>query len=75
MGYKTIYTEVAVDVDLSDFDTEDLVEELSERGKQGLTFGDNEVLTKAWRADREGRKEEAYAILREYMLEKLNKVV
>jgi hypothetical protein len=75
MGYKTIYTEVAVDVDLSDFDTEDLVEELSERGKQGLTFGDNEVLTQAWRADREGRKEEAYAILREYMLDKLNKVV
>lgn len=75
MGYKTIYTEVAVDVDLSDFDTEDLVEELSERGKQGLTFGDNEVLTQAWRADREGRKEEAYALLREYMLDKLNKVV
>lgn len=75
MGYKTIYTEVAVDVDLSDFDTADLLEELEERGEQGLGVDDNEVLTKAWRADREGRKEEAYAILREYMLDKLNKVV
>jgi len=30
--YKTIYTEVEVDVDLSEFDTEDLVEELESRG-------------------------------------------
>jgi hypothetical protein len=70
-----ITTEVEIDVDLSDFDTEDLVEELKERGEQGMTFEDNEMLTKAWLADREGRKEEAYALLREYMLEKLNKVV
>ena len=30
--YKTIYTEVEVDVDLSEFDTEDLIEELESRG-------------------------------------------
>ena len=30
--YKTIYTEVEVDVDLSDFETDDLVEELESRG-------------------------------------------
>ena len=29
--YKTIYTEVEVDVDLSDFDTDDLLEELKSR--------------------------------------------
>ena len=29
--YKTVYTEVEVDVDLGDFDTEDLVEELESR--------------------------------------------
>lgn len=29
----TVYTEVEVDVDLSDFDTEDLVEELESRGR------------------------------------------
>jgi hypothetical protein len=28
----TVYTEVEVDVDLSDFDTDDLVEELESRG-------------------------------------------
>lgn len=75
MGYKTITTEVDVDVDLSDFDTEDLVEELKERGTQGVSFGDAETLTKIWRHDREGRKDEAYALMREYVLEKLNKVV
>ena len=30
--YKTIYTEVEVDVDLSDFETEDLLDELASRG-------------------------------------------
>ena len=29
--YKTIYTEVEVDVDLGDFETEDLIEELESR--------------------------------------------
>lgn len=75
MRYKTITTEVEVDVDLSDFDTEDLVEELEGRGTQGLAFEDNETLTKIWQHDREGRKEGAYALMREYVLEKLGKVV
>jgi hypothetical protein len=29
----TVYTEVEVDVDLDDFDTDDLIEELEKRGK------------------------------------------
>jgi hypothetical protein len=29
----TVYTEVEVDVSLSDFDTDDLIQELEERGK------------------------------------------
>ena len=29
----TVYTEVEVDVDLDDFDTDDLIEELERRGK------------------------------------------
>ena len=32
MTYKTVYTEVEVDVDLVDFDTDDLLEELESRG-------------------------------------------
>ena len=38
--YKTIYTEVEVDVDLSDFDTDDLIEELGSRGAGTGEFGD-----------------------------------
>lgn len=38
--YKTIYTEVEVDVDLSDFDTDDLIEELESRGSGTPDFGD-----------------------------------
>jgi hypothetical protein len=75
MTTKTIYTEVEVDVDLSDFDTEDLVEELKERGSQGVSFDETETLTKVWMHDREGRKDEAYALMREYVLEKLGRVV
>lgn len=29
----TVYTEVEVDVDLADFDTDDLIQELEDRGK------------------------------------------
>lgn len=32
MAYKTIYTEVEVDVSLVDFETEDLIDELENRG-------------------------------------------
>jgi hypothetical protein len=39
MTYKTIYTEVEVDVDMSDFDTEDLIEELESRGRDTTKVG------------------------------------
>jgi len=45
--YKTIYTEVEVDVDLSDFDTEDLVEELESRGHGASEFGDGREFLEA----------------------------
>jgi hypothetical protein len=38
--YKTIYTEVEVDVDLSDFNTDDLIEELESRGSSTPDYGD-----------------------------------
>ena len=38
--YKTIYTEVEVDVDLGDFDTDDLIEELESRGAGTTNYGD-----------------------------------
>ena len=38
--YKTIYTEVEVDVDLSDFETDDLIEELESRGAGTTDYGD-----------------------------------
>ena len=46
--YKTIYTEVEVDVDLSEFDTEDLIEELESRGA-GVDpeFGDGKEMLRA----------------------------
>jgi hypothetical protein len=52
--YKTVYTEVEVDVDLSDFDTEDLREELESRGE---LHGGNatELLTAIWLKRRLGR--------------------
>ena len=37
---KTIYTEVEVDVDLSDFETDDLIEELESRVGGNGEFGD-----------------------------------
>ena len=40
--YKTVYTEV--DVDLGDFNTEDLIDELESRGGQWSERGDAEEL-------------------------------
>jgi hypothetical protein len=74
MGYIT--RTVEVEIDLDDFDAEDLMDELERRGREvPITFEDNEVLTKIWQHDREGRKDEAYVLMREYVLEKLGRVV
>ena len=37
--YITISQEVDVDIDMEDFDTDELVEELERRGKSGSTIG------------------------------------
>ena len=52
--YKTIYTEVEVDVDLSDFDTDDLIEELESRG--ATDYGDGkEILLSIYEKRRLGK--------------------
>jgi hypothetical protein len=54
--YKTIYTEVEVDVDLSDFDTDDLIEELESRGAGATDYGDGkEILMAIYEKRRLGR--------------------
>lgn len=54
--YKTVYTEVEVDVDLSDFDTDDLIEELESRGVGATDYGDGkEVLQTIYEKRRLGQ--------------------
>jgi len=54
--YKTIYTEVEVDIDLSDFETDDLIEELESRGAGATDYGDGkEVLLQIYEKRRLGR--------------------
>ena len=56
MMYKTVYKEVEIDVDLQDFDTDDLLEELEERGELPLnTDTYKELVEKIWMARRNGR--------------------
>jgi len=70
-----VWVTTEVDVDLEQFEDDDIREEYNNRFG-GETSGDeHEMLTKIWLHDREGRKDEAYALMREYVLEKLNKVV
>jgi hypothetical protein len=45
--YKTMYKEVEVDVDLSDFETDDLIEELESRGSGTLDYGDGKEVLEA----------------------------
>jgi hypothetical protein len=52
----TVYTEVEVDVSLSDFDTDDLVEELASRGAGTTDYGDGkDILTAIYEKRRLGR--------------------
>lgn len=54
--YKTICTEVEVDVDLSDFDTDDLIEELESRGAGSSDYGDGKgILTAIYEKRRLGK--------------------
>ena len=55
--YKTIYTEVEVDVDLSDFETEDLLEELESRGELPVDsrYDAKDLLEAIWLKRRVGR--------------------
>jgi hypothetical protein len=56
--YKTVYKEVEVDVDLHDFDTEDLIEELEERGELPTSTGpydSNELVQQIWMLRRNGK--------------------
>jgi hypothetical protein len=58
--YKTVYTEVEVDVDLAEFDTDDLIEELESRGLDYNTNGvDGDdmraVLERIWLNRRQGQ--------------------
>ena len=53
----TVYTEVEVDVELNDFDTDDLIEELEKRGK-GLEIASEsgtELLTAIYQKRRLGQ--------------------
>ena len=62
MPYKTVYKEVDVEVDMSDFDTEDLIEELEERGELPLSTGpydSKELVQKIWMARRQGKDYQA----------------
>ncbi len=71
-----------ITVDLEQFDDEDIRDEyharnLGDNDPQAhlVSIDDMEILTRIWIHDREGRKDEAYTLMREYVLEKLNKVV
>ena len=53
----TVYTEVEVDVELHDFDTDDLIEELTQRGRgmEISSVGGTELLTAIYQKRRLGQ--------------------
>ncbi len=60
MVTRTIYADVEVDVDLSEFDTDDLIEELESRGLDYNTDGVDademrEILERIWLQRRQGQ--------------------
>jgi len=52
--YKTVYKEVEVDVELADFDTEDLIEELESRAEPIFNKECTQLIEKIWMKRRLG---------------------
>ena len=54
--YKTVHTEVEVEIDISEFDTEDLIEELEDRGELPVDSHQDakELINKIWLKRRMG---------------------
>jgi hypothetical protein len=59
MAYKTIYTEVEVDVDISEFSTDDLLDELASRSSLPIEgdLNSKELLEKIWMKRRNGNND------------------
>lgn len=59
MTYKTIYTEVEVDVDIAEFDTQDLIDELDARGELPAEASHDvkELLHAIWLKRRQGNND------------------
>ena len=57
MTYRTVYTEVEVDVSLEDFDTDDLLDELEQRGELPLDSDGNakDIVEKMYYLHRQGQ--------------------
>jgi hypothetical protein len=57
MAFKTVYTQVKVDIDISDFDTQDLLDELDDRGELPVksNIDAHEVLEAVWLKRRMGK--------------------
>lgn len=58
MVSRTVYQEVEVEVDLEDFDTDDLIEELERRGRTASEpeYDVTELLTAIWEKRRLGNE-------------------
>jgi len=54
MAYRTVYTEIEVDVDLTDFETEDLIDELENRGHMADTTS-KEIVESIYQNRRQGK--------------------
>jgi hypothetical protein len=52
--YKTVYKEIEFDIELTDFDTDDLIEELTNRGELVGQRG-KQLLTAIWLKRRQGK--------------------
>ena len=59
MGYKTIYTEVDVDIDMKEFTDEELMDELAERGLISESYGNsNDLIDQIFNLRRLGKSYE-----------------
>ncbi len=71
----TVYTEVEVDVELSDFDDEDIIEEYDRRDLENRQRSDDDVISKLHYAYTQGQKDQVELLMRDLFYEKLGRIV
>lgn len=73
MGYKTVYKEIEIDVDMDDFDDEDIRDEYENRF--GISTEDEENWTQIYELRRNGRMDDFLRLIDKVIMDRTGRIL